>query len=73
MIAKHVGLDAGLGHPLCEADLALRWQRSKRTLQRWRKAGRMPLGFVLGRSWYYREADVEAFEARGHRSRGVGA
>ncbi len=60
-------------HPsalLSERDLARRWRRSTRTLQRWRSAGYGAAYLVIGSSVYYRVADVLAFEARQRRDAG---
>lgn len=47
-----------------EDELALRWRISLRTLQRWRRQGRVAGHLALGRRVVYRRSDVEAFERR---------
>ena len=47
-----------------ERDLAERWQKSVRTLQRWRAKGYGPAHMLIGGSVYYRIDDILAFEAR---------
>lgn len=49
--------------PLPERELAQRWNRSLRTVQRLRKAGLVPPFFRAGSAVLYRLEDVEAFEA----------
>ncbi len=49
--------------PLTEAELAARWQVSRRTLQRLRHEGRLPEPFRIGRKILYRAAEITAFEA----------
>lgn len=51
-------------------ELARRWKRSTRTLQRWRAAGYGAAYIVIGGSVYYRKADVLAFEAQHRRAPG---
>jgi len=46
-----------------EARLAVRWQISKRTLQRWRREGSGPAYLRLGGRVTYRIEDIIAFEA----------
>ena len=48
---------------LRERELAARWHKSLRTLQRWRNAGYGPTYLQIGGSVHYRLADVLAFEA----------
>jgi hypothetical protein len=43
--------------------LAKRWNKSVRTLQRWRSNGYGPAYLRIGGTVYYRLADVLAFEA----------
>jgi predicted DNA-binding transcriptional regulator AlpA len=53
-------------HPtrmLSEADLASRWQVSRRTVQRWRQAGHLPKPFRIGRKFLYRIESIDDFEA----------
>lgn len=50
--------------PIRERDLAERWKKSLRTLQRWRAMGYGPPFIRLGASIYYRLGDVRAFETR---------
>lgn len=58
---------------LLEAELAKRWRRSPRTLQRWRRAG-SGLAFVqIGGRVLYPLADVLAHEAALRSDRGAGA
>lgn len=47
-----------------QRDLARRWNRSVRTLQRWREAGYGPPFLVIGAGIHYRVSDVLAFEMR---------
>jgi len=49
------------GH-LTRAELALRWQLSGRTLDRWRAAGSGPAWLQLNGRVRYRLQDVHAFE-----------
>ena len=48
---------------LSEAQLALAWSVSTRTLQRWRAAGTGPAWMRIGKRVVYRRSDVQAFEA----------
>jgi hypothetical protein len=48
---------------LTEAELAHRWHRSRRTMQRWRRLGYAPPFMRIGGSVFYRMKDVLAFEA----------
>ena len=48
---------------LRERELAARWHKSLRTLQRWRNASYGPAYLQIGGSVHYRLADVLAFEA----------
>jgi hypothetical protein len=50
-----------------EPDVAARYDRSPRTLQRWRHAGTGPAWLQIGGSIFYRIEDVLAFEARSRR------
>ena len=54
----------GLRRLVPEPALAERWLHSRRTLQRWRREGRMPPAIVIGRRVFYRWQDVQAFEDR---------
>lgn len=47
-----------------ERELAERWKKSLRTLQRWRAEGAGPAYILIGGSVRYRMADVVAFEQR---------
>lgn len=47
-----------------ERALAERWQKSIRTLQRWRAEGYGPAYIHIGGTIHYRMEDVLAFEAR---------
>lgn len=49
---------------LTERDLAVRWKKSVRTLQRWRAEGYGPKHLRIGGSNLYRLEDVLTFEAR---------
>ncbi len=60
-------LYAGPGDPLAlirERDVAERWKKSIRTLQRWRAEGYGPAYLRIGGSIFYRHTDILAFEAR---------
>lgn len=45
-----------------EEELAKRWLKSVRTLQRWRRAGSGPAFLQIGGSVFYRASDIVAFE-----------
>ncbi len=47
-----------------ERALAWRWEKSRRTLQRWRAEDRGPPFLRIGGSVFYREDDVVAYENR---------
>jgi len=47
---------------LPERALALRWDRSLRTLQRMRIRGEVPPWLAIGRSVYYRYSDIIDYE-----------
>jgi len=47
-----------------EIALAARWNKSIRTLQRWRADGYGPAFVLIGGSVYYRVGDVIDFESR---------
>lgn len=49
---------------LQDRDLAARWRKSVRTLQRWRAEGYGPASLQIGGTIFYRLEDVLAFEAR---------
>lgn len=49
--------------PISEVDLARRWSRSVRTLQRWRKARTGPVWMQIGGGIFYAMDDILAFEA----------
>lgn len=49
---------------LREAQLAARWQVSRRTLQRWRQHTSGPAWLQINGVVLYREADILAFEER---------
>ncbi|MES2846557.1 MAG: helix-turn-helix domain-containing protein [Pseudomonadota bacterium] len=49
---------------LTTRNLATRWGKSVRTLQRWRALGYGPAWFNAGRSTFYRIEDVLRFERR---------
>lgn len=55
---------------LTEVDLAMHWQKSVRTLQRWRAEGYGPAWIAIGGTIRYRWGDVLAFEDRMRRPRG---
>lgn len=69
------------GHPdysgppalMRQRELAARWRKSPRTLQRWRAEGYGPEWLQIGGSVLYRLPDVLAFEARMRRGDGDGA
>jgi predicted site-specific integrase-resolvase len=48
---------------LNQIDLAVRWNISHRTLERWRRTGYGPAFIKMGGRVVYRLEDVEAFEA----------
>ena len=48
---------------MSEHELAQHWDKSVRTLQRWRMLGCGPAYFRIGQTIYYRTEDVLAFEA----------
>lgn len=50
-------------HLMTEADLAARWKVSKRTIQRWRQDGRLPVAFRIGRKILFNTESVVEFEA----------
>ena len=50
-----------------EDDVAARWQKSVRTLQRWRTEGYGPPYIRIGGTVHYLVSDVLAFEARQRR------
>ncbi|GHE00898.1 hypothetical protein U879_13635 [Defluviimonas sp. 20V17] len=56
----------GAGHRdgpiLPEHIVAKRWNKSVRTLQRWRRAGTGPAYLQIGGSVFYRSNDIIAFE-----------
>lgn len=56
---------------LSERQLAHRWQKSRRTLQRWRSEGFGPAYILIGGSIRYRLADVLDFEDRRRQGGGV--
>ncbi len=53
---------------ILEAELALRWRRSVRTLQRWRQLGIAPDHHVIGGRVLYRRSAVERAEEASLRS-----
>lgn len=55
---------------ILERDLADRWQKSIRTLQRWRAENYGPAYVLVGGTIHYRVRDVLAFEARQTRGGG---
>lgn len=55
--------DSILQRPMSEQDVADRWQKSVRTLQRWRRDGYGPVYLRIGGTIHYRMRDVLAFEA----------
>ena len=55
---------------ICERDLADRWWKSIRTLQRWRTTGYGPAFIRLGGSIHYRLGDILDFETRMRRGGG---
>ena len=54
-----------------EDTLALRWGKSRRTLQRMRAAGDAPPYLILGRSVFYRQGDILEFEKHARRGGGL--
>ena len=48
---------------ITEQNLAKRWSRSPRSLQRWRAAGKVPRYMRIGCSIYYQLDDIRTFEA----------
>lgn len=54
-----------------EGQLAERWDKAPRTLQRWRAEGYGPPYLTIGGSVRYRVGDVRAFEARQRRGGGA--
>ena len=52
------------GRLMPEAQLALRWNKTTRTLQRWRAKPYGPPFMVIGRTVFYRTSDIEAFEQK---------
>jgi hypothetical protein len=55
--------DGILLSPISEQDVADRWKKSVRTLQRWRRDGYGPAYLRIGGTIHYRMCDVLAFEA----------
>ncbi|WP_103256406.1 helix-turn-helix transcriptional regulator [Tabrizicola aquatica] len=55
---------------IAEADLAFRYGKAVRTLQRWRAKGYGPTFMRIGGSIFYRLEDIEEFEARMRRGGG---
>jgi hypothetical protein len=55
--------DCILQRPMSEQDVADRWQKSVRTLQRWRRDGYGPAYLRIGGTVHYRMRDVLVFEA----------
>jgi hypothetical protein len=55
--------DSILQSPMTEPELADRWQKSVRTLQRWRRDGYGPAYLRIGGTIHYRVQDILAFEA----------
>jgi hypothetical protein len=60
--------DPQFGRLISEAELATRYGRSVRTLQRWRRAHTSPAWMRIGGRIFYRLDDVSAFEARARRN-----
>jgi hypothetical protein len=54
-----------------DCDLADRWKKSLRTLQRWRAEGYGPAYLRIGGTIFYRLSDVLAFEAGVRRGGGA--
>ncbi len=61
--AEPTRLPAEAVRHLTQLDLARRWRKSPRTLERWRWLGQGPAYLKLGAAVAYRLDDVEAFEA----------
>jgi hypothetical protein len=57
--------------PIPERDLAVRWGKSIRTLQRLRRDGHGPAFLRIGGCIYYLAADIEAFEQASRKNVGV--
>ena len=55
-------------HHVSQEDVALRWNISPRTLERWRRESRGPAYLKMGGRVVYRMADIEAFEAERRRN-----
>jgi hypothetical protein len=53
--------------PMQERRVARRWNKSIRTLQRWRSEGYGPPFLRIGGTIHYRVSDILAFEARQRR------
>lgn len=49
---------------LSEAELAVRWGISRRTLQRWRRDGIGPRWLRLNGRILYRQGDIDLYEAK---------
>jgi len=47
---------------LSEVELCQHWQKCRRSLSNWRKAGKMPPHFKRGREVRYLVAEIEKFE-----------
>ena len=63
----NIGLQIATSDPLAlirQRDLAGRWQKSVRTLQRWRTDGYGPASLQIGGTIMYRVGDILAFEQR---------
>jgi hypothetical protein len=51
-------------HHITQEDVALRWNISSRTLERWRHECRGPAYLKMGGRVVYRLCDIEAYEAK---------
>ena len=60
------------GPMIAERHLARRWNKSVRTLQRWRRQNTGPAYLQIGGSVFYTMADIHAFEQASRRPGGSG-
>lgn len=65
-----IGDDRQIARLVSEADLAVRYGRTVRTLQRWRREGTGPVWMKIGAGVFYRLEDVEGFEDAARREMG---
>ncbi len=67
---KHNDADnsaAEMSRIIAERDVAKRWKKSIRTLQRWRAGHSGPPWLQIGGSAFYRVVDILAFEEKARR------